>query len=178
LHCYSLATTSVSAQRLSERTVRTDSQLISVQHSAQVSSFHLVSQKAINLRYREESVFFPTSISRHSNSSSLVNRSFAFHLAISCKLLSFTQFLKQQASCQWPCSSVCGEKMTQSCYPSYLFTFLSKNECWSQWRIEEEGGVRPPLPKFRNFDKAEPNSHTSQKFGKVQPDCKSSGTPD
>jgi hypothetical protein len=55
-----------------------------------------------------------------------------------------------------------------------------------QWRTEGGSGVQPPSPpKFRSFDKAEPNSQFLGKYIRynlirirVSPICKLSGTPD
>lgn len=51
--------------------------------------------------------------SMHIKSSSLVKQGFIFQVGITHKLLTCTLLL-QQASCQWACSSACGEKMTHS----------------------------------------------------------------
>jgi hypothetical protein len=56
----------------------------------------------------------------------------------------------------------------------------------SQWRAEGGGvwGFKPPSPKFRSFDKAEPNSQFREKYIhnnlikiRVSLICKLSGTP-
>jgi hypothetical protein len=55
----------------------------------------------------------------------------------------------------------------------------------NQWRIEGVGGFNPLPPKFRSFDKAQPNSNFRGKYTRnnlirtqVSLICKLSGTPD